>query len=100
MFFYFWHQRYIVECEKEVEAPAYLRNRFLETVTFDLTPIMKKGDTDTTAVRARYLGHERARGMGGGEWGLEIRYQRNGLFSAVHDGTLNSVVGGEGERKT
>ena len=27
---------------------------------------------------------------------MEIHYQRNGLFSAVHDGTLNSVVGGGG----
>ncbi|XP_068745969.1 NFX1-type zinc finger-containing protein 1-like isoform X4 [Montipora capricornis] len=34
-------QKYIVNCEKDVEAPAYLRNRFRERVTFDLTPIMR-----------------------------------------------------------
>ena len=36
------HQRYIVECEKEVLAPAYLNNESSQEVTFDLTPIMKK----------------------------------------------------------
>ncbi|KAJ7333532.1 NFX1-type zinc finger-containing protein 1 [Desmophyllum pertusum] len=44
-------QNYIVNCEKEVEPPAYLRNRSQEQVTFDLTPIMKKTSSvpDTTA---------------------------------------------------
>lgn len=46
-----WFQRYIVECEKEVLPPAYLRHRSRGTVKFDLTPIMRKKNTDST----RYL---------------------------------------------
>ena len=38
----FLHQRYIVECENEVLAPAYLRKESSQEVTFDLTPIMEK----------------------------------------------------------
>ncbi|KAL9983501.1 hypothetical protein ACROYT_G005684 [Oculina patagonica] len=44
-------QNYIVNCQKEVEPPAYLKNELQEQVTFDLTPIMKKGSCDTTAAR-------------------------------------------------
>ena len=40
-------QRYIVNCEKRVEAPAYLRNRYRGRVTFDLTPIMRKESRNT-----------------------------------------------------
>mgnify|MGYP000332639080 CR=1 FL=1 len=42
-------QRYIVNCEKRVEAPAYLRNRYRGRVTFDLTPIMRKESRNTAS---------------------------------------------------
>ena len=41
----FLHQRYIVECEKEVLAPAYLSNKSSQEVVFDLTPIMEKDNS-------------------------------------------------------
>lgn len=41
-------QNYIVNCQKHVRAPAYLRNRLRGQVTFDLTPIMKKGNMNST----------------------------------------------------
>ena len=42
-------QKYIVNCEKEVDPPAYLRNRYRGRVTFDLTPIMKKQTGNSTS---------------------------------------------------
>ena len=42
-------QKYIVNCEKEVDPPAYLRNRYRGRVTFDLTPIMKKQTENSTS---------------------------------------------------
>ena len=44
-------QRYIVNCQKHVEAPAYLRNRLRGRVTFDLTPIMRKGSNSGSTGR-------------------------------------------------
>jgi len=41
-------QNYIVNCQKHVDTPAYLRNRLRGRVTFDLTPIMKKGNINST----------------------------------------------------
>ncbi|XP_032225689.2 NFX1-type zinc finger-containing protein 1 isoform X1 [Nematostella vectensis] len=35
-------QRYIVRCESEVDAPAYLRNRMMEKITYDFAPILDK----------------------------------------------------------
>ncbi|XP_068677009.1 NFX1-type zinc finger-containing protein 1-like [Montipora foliosa] len=35
-------QNYIVNCQKEVEPPAYLNDRFQGPLTFDLTPIMRE----------------------------------------------------------
>ena len=43
----FLKQNYIVNCQKEVEPPSYLNDRFQEPVTFDLTPIMKETRWDT-----------------------------------------------------
>ena len=42
-------QKYIVNCEKEVDPPAYLRNRYRGRVTFDLSPIMKKQIGNSTS---------------------------------------------------
>ncbi|XP_068745964.1 NFX1-type zinc finger-containing protein 1-like [Montipora capricornis] len=47
-------QKYIVNCEKEVEAPAYLRNRFRERVTFDFTPIMREESRPSGSSRLRF----------------------------------------------
>lgn len=44
----FCSQRYIVRCEKDVESPAYLKNRMRQEVTYDLSPIMKKEATKRT----------------------------------------------------
>jgi len=43
-----YKQKYIVNCEKEVDPPAYLRNRYRGTVTFDLTPIMSEESRNST----------------------------------------------------
>ncbi|KAJ7333525.1 NFX1-type zinc finger-containing protein 1 [Desmophyllum pertusum] len=46
-------QNYIVNCQKQVEPPAYLRNRLRGRVTFDLTPIMSKESRNSTAREMR-----------------------------------------------
>ncbi|EDO30690.1 predicted protein, partial [Nematostella vectensis] len=42
-------QRYIVRCESEVDAPAYLRNRMMEKITYDFAPILDKSVTPLAA---------------------------------------------------
>ena len=43
----FLTQNYIVKCQKEVDPPSYLNDRFQGSVTYDLTPIMKETRWDT-----------------------------------------------------
>jgi hypothetical protein len=49
-------QRYLIECNTDIEAPQYLRrNRFqLDAPSFDFSPILVGGDTSTADLERRF----------------------------------------------
>ena len=53
-----------MECNNEVRPPAYLRNRMRGTITFDLTPIMRKEkDNYVSSIVRRLAGLQISSGM-------------------------------------
>ena len=55
-----------MDCQKHVEPPAYLRNRFRGQVTFDLTPIMRKENKSSSTGRYDVRLEHKSHGLEGG----------------------------------
>ena len=62
-----------MDCQKHVEPPAYLRNRFRGQVTFDLTPIMRKENKSSSTGRYDVRLEHKSHGLEGGGGGSESR---------------------------